>query len=110
MRNDFASDTLEMDKVLFFLSDQYVKTAVCELRLFEEESDGYPSVIMFGLDSMSRSNFIRTLPKFHERLKSIGFTDMTGHVKIADNTFQNWAAILTGKRASSTRVIYYWLF
>uniref|UniRef100_A0A0N5ACA7 Sulfatase N-terminal domain-containing protein n=1 Tax=Syphacia muris TaxID=451379 RepID=A0A0N5ACA7_9BILA len=73
------------------------------LMSFLNSSTDHPSVLLFGLDSMSRSNVIRALPKFHRQLQSMGFIDMTGHVKIADNTFQNWAAFLTGKRCSPTR-------
>lgn len=57
---------------------------------------------MLGLDSMSRQNFIRQMPKTHARMHKMGFVDMLGHVKIHDNTYGNLMAILTGKRGVST--------
>uniref|UniRef100_A0A7E4VEC5 Sulfatase domain-containing protein n=1 Tax=Panagrellus redivivus TaxID=6233 RepID=A0A7E4VEC5_PANRE len=67
------------------------------------ESTEHPSVIMIGLDSMSRGNFVRQLPKTHKLLDKLNFTEMRGHVKVMDNTFGNWMAILTGKASTSTR-------
>ncbi|KAK0407698.1 hypothetical protein QR680_003537 [Steinernema hermaphroditum] len=69
----------------------------------ERSSVDRPSVIMFGLDSMSRSNFERQMPRTHRALKEMGFVDMEGHVKVADNTYANWIAILTGKRGTTVR-------
>jgi hypothetical protein len=63
----------------------------------------HPSVLIFGLDSMSRSNFIRQLPETHAQMQTMGFVDMLGHVKIGDNSYVNWVAILAGKRATMTR-------
>ncbi|VDM49346.1 unnamed protein product [Toxocara canis] len=71
---------------------------------FEKSSAERPSVLMFGFDGMSRSNFVRVLPKTHTQLQKMGFIDLRGHIKIGDNTFPNLCAILTGKRSSSTRV------
>ncbi len=64
----------------------------------------HPSVVMFGIDSMSRSNFIRQLPKTYAQLQKMGFIDMLGHVKVAENTYPNWAAMLTGRRLEATKV------
>ncbi|KAJ9576012.1 hypothetical protein L9F63_007112, partial [Diploptera punctata] len=58
----------------------------------------HPSVLIFGLDSMSRLNFIRQLPRTYnfltEVLDSVVFTGMT---KCGDNTFPNMIAFLSGK-------------
>lgn len=62
---------------------------------------------MIGLDSMSRSNFIRQLPLTYRTLQALDFVDMMNHVKIGDNTYVNWVAILTGKRGVSSRVNYF---
>ncbi|PSN55945.1 hypothetical protein C0J52_00456 [Blattella germanica] len=57
-----------------------------------------PSVLIFGLDSMSRLNFIRQLPRTYSFLTgvldSVVFTGMT---KCGDNTFPNMMAFLSGK-------------
>ncbi|KAI6199563.1 hypothetical protein M3Y96_00640300 [Aphelenchoides besseyi] len=65
------------------------------------ESTKRPSVIVIGLDSMSRSNFLRQLPNTWNTLKQ-KFTTFNHHVKVADNTYSNLLAILTGKRAQNT--------
>ncbi|PAV58895.1 hypothetical protein WR25_08884 [Diploscapter pachys] len=66
-------------------------------------SNVFPPVVMIGLDSMSRSNFMRQLPLTYQTLQALDFIDMMNHVKIGDNTYVNWLAILTGKRGVSSR-------
>ncbi|XP_077294564.1 uncharacterized protein LOC143917051 [Arctopsyche grandis] len=56
-----------------------------------------PSVLIFTIDSMSRGNFIRCLPKTYEYL--VGKHKMhvfKGLNKVADNTFPNMMALLAG--------------
>ncbi|EDW81497.2 uncharacterized protein Dwil_GK12100 [Drosophila willistoni] len=55
-----------------------------------------PSVIMFGIDSLSRINIRRTMPKTYNYLTGSGWYEMQGYNKIGDNTFPNLMAILTG--------------
>lgn len=69
----------------------------------EQSTSDFPSVIMIGLDSMSRSNFIRQMPKTYKYMQDSGFIDMKGHMKIHDNTYGNLLAILTGKRGVSVQ-------
>uniref|UniRef100_A0AC35F4D2 Uncharacterized protein n=1 Tax=Panagrolaimus sp. PS1159 TaxID=55785 RepID=A0AC35F4D2_9BILA len=69
----------------------------------ENEILEHPSVIMIGLDSMSKGNFIRQLPETYKELEKMNFIQMNGHVKVMDNTFGNWLAIMTGKSSTSTR-------
>ncbi len=71
---------------------------------FLPNDDRQLSVVMFGLDSMSRSNWLRQFPLTHALMQSMGFVDMTAHVKVADNTFGNWIAMLVGKRSSTNGV------
>ncbi|KAE9555607.1 hypothetical protein FO519_001185 [Halicephalobus sp. NKZ332] len=68
-----------------------------------EESEEHPSVIMIGLDSMSRGNFIRQLPETYKFLEKNGFIDLLSHVKVMDNTYGNWLAIMAGKSGTSTK-------
>ncbi|EFP07084.1 hypothetical protein CRE_12874 [Caenorhabditis remanei] len=72
-------------------------------KTIENSSLDFPSVIMIGLDSMSRSNFIRQMPKTYKYMQDSGFIDMKGHMKIHDNTYGNILAILTGKRGVSVQ-------
>ncbi|CAP28993.2 Protein CBG09618 [Caenorhabditis briggsae] len=79
------------------------KKANLKNKQIQESTPDFPSVIMIGLDSMSRSNFIRQMPKTYKYMKDSGFIDMKGHMKIHDNTYGNLLAILTGKRGVSVQ-------
>ena len=57
---------------------------------------------MFGFDGLSRSNFIRQMPKSKEMLEKLGFINMEKYSKIADNTFPNWMAIHLGEHTWDT--------
>ena len=54
------------------------------------------SAMIFGIDSISRLNFIRTLPNTKTYLEQNSWTWLEGYNKIGDNTFPNLMAILTG--------------
>ena len=62
----------------------------------DNETDKY-NILMIGIDAVSRLNFIRQMPKSYKyllnRLKAI---EMNGYNKIADNTFPNLMAVLSG--------------
>ncbi|KAH8381572.1 hypothetical protein KR093_008520 [Drosophila rubida] len=55
-----------------------------------------PSVFMFGIDSLSRINLRRTMPKVYKFLTRRGWYEMQGYNKVADNTFPNLLAVLSG--------------
>ncbi|XP_019762962.2 uncharacterized protein LOC125502319 isoform X1 [Dendroctonus ponderosae] len=54
------------------------------------------SVLFVGIDSISRLNFIRALPKTCKYVENNGWISLKGYNKIDDNTFPNLMAILTG--------------
>lgn len=57
------------------------------------------SIQLLIIDSMSRSNFIRQLPKTYVYLvRDLGATVLRGMTKVGDNTFPNLSAVLTGKQ------------
>lgn len=60
-------------------------------------------VTIFGIDSTSRSNFIRQLPKSYkyltETMHALVFKSMN---KIGDNTFPNLVPLLTGRRVEGS--------
>ncbi|XP_013422187.1 uncharacterized protein LOC106182088 [Lingula anatina] len=61
------------------------------------------SIAILGIDSMSRSNFVRHLPKTLKYLqKKMGAFVFKGMNKIGDNTFPNMVAMLTGKRVDGS--------
>ncbi|CAG5108936.1 Protein of unknown function [Cotesia congregata] len=59
------------------------------------------SVLVLGIDSVSRLNFLRSLPQTSKYLRETGWTHLAGYNKMGDNTFPNLMALLTGKNSSS---------
>ncbi|XP_012154403.2 uncharacterized protein LOC100875253 isoform X2 [Megachile rotundata] len=55
------------------------------------------SVLLLGIDSVSRLNFIRSAPNTERYLRETGWVRMNGYNKMGDNTFPNLMAILTGQ-------------
>lgn len=55
------------------------------------------SVLVLGIDSVSRLNFYRAMPKTEKYLRETGWINLKGYNKIGDNTFPNLMAILTGQ-------------
>lgn len=58
------------------------------------------SVLLVGIDSISRLNLIRMMPKTYQYLKQKDWIEYKGYNKIGDNTFPNLMAIFTGKNES----------
>uniref|UniRef100_A0A0N5BBP4 Sulfatase domain-containing protein n=1 Tax=Strongyloides papillosus TaxID=174720 RepID=A0A0N5BBP4_STREA len=104
MESDFANVVCYKKSLFNIEVKVYEKSigtgVVGNLEDFGEEKDDEPSVIMIGIDSLSRSNFIRSLPKTYKFLNDNGFVNFKRHVKVADNTYGNWIAILTGLRGA----------
>lgn len=55
-----------------------------------------PSVLLIGIDSMSRLNFIRTLPSTLNYIQSKNWIDYQAFNKVGLNTFPNLISLLTG--------------
>uniref|UniRef100_A0A6P4F257 Uncharacterized protein LOC108046301 n=1 Tax=Drosophila rhopaloa TaxID=1041015 RepID=A0A6P4F257_DRORH len=69
--------------------------------LSKEPARRKPSVLMFGIDTLSRINLRRTMPKVYNFLTGSGWYELQGYNKIGDNTFPNLLAILTGYNPDS---------
>lgn len=54
------------------------------------------NVLIIGIDGISRINFHRQMKKTAETLKNMEFHEFLGYNKIADNTYPNLIAVLTG--------------
>lgn len=54
------------------------------------------NVLIIGLDSMSRLNLYRTMPRTVTHLHTHGWTELRGYTKVGDNTLPNVMALLTG--------------
>ncbi|KAL7732040.1 hypothetical protein ACLKA6_015803 [Drosophila palustris] len=60
-----------------------------------------PSVLMIGIDTVSRLNLKRAMPQTYRYLHSKGWFELSGYNKIGDNTLPNWLALLTGLNLNS---------
>ncbi|KZC04517.1 hypothetical protein WN55_00592 [Dufourea novaeangliae] len=54
------------------------------------------SLLIIGIDSVSRINFHRMMPKTVEALQKLGAVEMLGYTKVADNTYPNLVPVLSG--------------
>lgn len=61
-----------------------------------EKKDGNVSVMILGLDAVSRLNFHRHMPKTSALLSELGNVEMIGYNKVEDNTFPNLIPVLSG--------------
>ncbi|XP_071448630.1 uncharacterized protein [Hetaerina americana] len=61
-----------------------------------EPRDDKWSVLILGVDAVSRLNFHRQMPKTKAVLDSIGAVEFLGYNKVADNTFPNIVPLMTG--------------
>lgn len=59
-------------------------------------TDGDISVLILGLDGVSRLNFHRHMPKTNAFLSQLGNVELLGYNKVEDNTFPNLIPVLTG--------------
>lgn len=59
-----------------------------------------PNVLLIGIDSMSRLNFIRSMPETY-KFVSKDWYDMKSFNKIGANTLPNLGALLTGRNLSN---------
>ncbi|EDV48332.1 uncharacterized protein LOC6553447 [Drosophila erecta] len=55
-----------------------------------------PSVLLWGIDSISRMTLELTMPRMYEYLNNQHWFELQGYNKMGDNTFPNLMAILTG--------------
>ncbi|KAL3859694.1 hypothetical protein ACJMK2_009903 [Sinanodonta woodiana] len=69
-----------------------------ETKSFGVETEESLSIFVFGLDSLSRSQTIRKLPKTYEYMtKKLNIYDFKGFLKVGLNTFPNLIPLLSGK-------------
>ncbi|XP_030370245.1 uncharacterized protein LOC115620896 isoform X2 [Scaptodrosophila lebanonensis] len=54
------------------------------------------SVLLWGIDSLSRINFQRTMPLTYKYLRDQSWYELQGYNKMGDNTYPNLMALLTG--------------
>lgn len=62
------------------------------------------NVLILGIDSISRLNFHRQIPKTLDALRRIKSVELLGYNKVGDNTFPNLIPVLTGLNESELKV------
>ncbi|XP_017074739.2 uncharacterized protein LOC108110262 [Drosophila eugracilis] len=67
----------------------------------DSNSEKRPSVLLWGIDSISRMTLERTMPRMYEYLLGQHWYELQGYNKMGDNTFPNLMAVLTGFNKSS---------
>lgn len=94
-------DKLVFDKVL---SNIVVNQTKMTKEILDESVDNC-SVIIFGLDSVSRLSAIRQLPKVYKFLsETMGAHFFKGHTKVNENSFPNLVSFLTGRKFSNKEI------
>lgn len=64
---------------------------------------GNVSILILGLDSVSRINFHRRMPKTNAILSQLGNIEFLGYNKIDDNTYPNLISVLSGMSAAELK-------
>ncbi|ALC43738.1 Ilp8 [Drosophila busckii] len=60
-----------------------------------------PSVLLIGIDTMSRQNLRRAMPDTHRYMEANNWFEMAGYNKVANHTFPNLLPFLTGLNLTS---------
>ncbi|KAL0894983.1 hypothetical protein ABMA27_013464 [Loxostege sticticalis] len=84
----------------FYLDDKvYDDFFVFPMRIQTVPMKNYKNfnVIIFGLESVSRMNFLRTMPATANFLRGKGSIQLLGYNKLGDNSFPNLFPLLLGK-------------
>ena len=75
-----------------------IDTKRTQSKKFKVETDEELSVIIFGVDSLSRLASVRKLPKTVDFItNTLGGYIFNGYTKVGENTFPNLVALFTGK-------------
>ncbi|GIY23129.1 hypothetical protein CDAR_469662 [Caerostris darwini] len=99
LNEDYVGATCKLGNQTF---DQYFPLVRLKNEIEEERSKLSPptpklNVILAGIDSISKLNFLRHFRKTHKFLKEkMTPFEMNGYTKVGDNTFPNLVPMLTG--------------
>lgn len=79
------------------------KLLIEEKRPVDNKQSSKLNVLIVGIDSVSRLNIRRMMPQTYGYLKRNNWIELNGYTKIADNTFPNLMAILSGREMRDIR-------
>ncbi|XP_043482909.1 uncharacterized protein LOC122511608 [Leptopilina heterotoma] len=65
-------------------------------KVMKNREKNHLSLLIIGLDSVSRLNFHRMMPKSVKALQDLGAVEMLGYNKVGENTYPNLVPVLTG--------------
>ncbi|XP_043523497.1 uncharacterized protein LOC122535763 isoform X1 [Frieseomelitta varia] len=68
----------------------------CKKARAASSRDEHLSVLIIGLDSISRLNFHRMMPNTVRALQELEAVELLGYTKVADNTYPNLVPVLSG--------------
>ncbi|XP_044743058.1 uncharacterized protein LOC123305415 [Chrysoperla carnea] len=89
--------TIDNKKYSYFHSFVQKNKISDKLKLKVNNNGEYLSVLVIGLDAISRLNFRRQMPKtFNYLRKTLDAKEMIGYNKVGDNTFPNLMVVLNG--------------
>ena len=83
---------------ILHLNPFWIENLQREKEIGMEDDDNY-SILLIGIDSVSRSHALRNLPNSYKYLtETLGAFDFKGYMRVGSNTFPNLIPLLTGKR------------
>ncbi|XP_043482911.1 uncharacterized protein LOC122511609 [Leptopilina heterotoma] len=65
-------------------------------KVMKNREKNHLSLLIIGLDSVSRLNYHRMMPKSVKALQDLGAVEMLGYNKVGENTYPNLVPVLTG--------------
>lgn len=89
-------------RVIYENTHAFVTKKEVKEKLLRSKNSSSPhlSLLFIGIDSISRLNSIRNLPKTRNLLQQNEWIELKGYNKIGDNTFPNIMAVFTGRNES----------
>ncbi|XP_039230011.1 uncharacterized protein LOC6532369 isoform X2 [Drosophila yakuba] len=112
---DFSQSFLVPKTIDFIFTECHAVREKTELKLLQKDAflfvqnrlkhrqkdppsdvESKPNVIILGIDSTSRMNLRRSMPKVHKFLQKPGWFEMQGYNEVGKNTLPNLLALLTG--------------
>ncbi|KAL0107779.1 hypothetical protein PUN28_014805 [Cardiocondyla obscurior] len=97
------NEVIYKDYFAFLPRKPSVEERCDEARKTDVNIDDRLSVLVLGLDSVSRMNFHRMMPKTVKSLQSLKAVEMLGYTKVADNTYPNLVPVLSGLNQDELR-------
>ncbi|KAH8293227.1 hypothetical protein KR018_000529, partial [Drosophila ironensis] len=77
-------------------SDTFAFVQPRKIHAFKKPFHRRPSVIMFGMDNISRMNFRFNMPRVFKHLRTQGWFEMEGYTRLRPDTLSHLMALLTG--------------